>query len=134
MAFGQDFLKGFFGADSLRDYTHASKVFRTNGYQRAPRQKFLFHVFLTVNRGIPAVDAVLTKDDVATLGLLVKTIQLPQFSMSVDTLNQYNRKRLIQTKIDYNPVTVEFHDDGGDRIRNLWYNYYAYYYRSEEHV
>ena len=128
MAFGQDFLKGFFGVDSLRDYTHASRVFRTDGYQRAPRQKFLFHVYFTVNQNIPGVSAVFGKD-LATLGLLVKNIQLPNYSLSVDTLNQYNRKRLIQTKIDYNPVTVEFHDDGGDQVRNLWYNYFSYYYK-----
>ena len=122
MAFGQDFLKGFFGADSLRDYTHASKVFRTNGYQRAPRQKFLFHVYFTINQNIPGISdkpgisGVFGGKDIATLGLLVKTIQLPNYSLSVDTLNQYNRKRLIQTKIDYNPVVVEFHDDGGDQV------------------
>ena len=128
MAFGQDFLKGFFGTDSLRDYTHASRVFRTNGYQRAPRQKFLFHVYFTINQNIPGISAVFGQD-MATLGLLVKNIQLPNYSLSVDTLNQYNRKRLIQTKIDYNPVVVEFHDDGGDQVRNLWYNYFAYYYK-----
>jgi hypothetical protein len=128
MAFGQDFLKGFFGVDSLRDYTHASKVFRTDGYQRAPRNKFLFHVYLTINQNIPGVSAVFGKD-IATLGLLVKNIQLPNYTLSVDTVNQYNRKRLIQTKIDYNPVVVEFHDDGGDQTRNLWYNYFAYYYK-----
>jgi hypothetical protein len=44
-------------------------------------------------------------------------------------MNQYNRKRLIQTKIKYNPVTITFHDDGGDNVRNMWYNYYAYYYK-----
>ena len=128
MAFGQDFLKGFFGVDSLRDYTHASKVFRTDGYQRAPRNKFLFHVYLTINQNIPGVSAVFGKD-IATLGLLVKNIQLPNYTLAVETVNQYNRKRLIQTKIEYNPVTVEFHDDGGDQVRNLWYNYFAYYYK-----
>ena len=45
MAFGQDFLNTFFGNDFLKDYTHASKTFRTNGYENAPRLKFLFHVY-----------------------------------------------------------------------------------------
>jgi hypothetical protein len=49
--------------------------------------------------------------------------------MSVETLNQYNRKRLAQTKIEYNPVQIEFHDDGGDLVRNMWYNYFKYYYK-----
>ena len=27
------------------------------------------------------------------------------------------------------PVRVEFHDDAGDIVRNLWYNYFSYYYK-----
>lgn len=132
MSFGQDFLKGFFGADALKDYAHASKTFRTNGYEFAPRNKFLFHVFFTINtQQIPALRNSLFagNNDQSTIGLMVKSAQLPTYTMSVDTLNQYNRKRLAQTKIDYNPVTIEFHDDGGDLIRNMWYNYYSYYYK-----
>lgn len=129
MAFGQDFLKGFFGADSFRDYTHASKVFRTNGYELAPRFKFLFHVYFTINSDIPGIKSIFEGNSPTTIGLMVKNIQLPNYTMSVDTMNQYNRKRLVQTKIEYNPVTVEFHDDGGDVVRNMWYNYYAYYYK-----
>ena len=129
--FGQDFLKGFFGADSLKDYSHASQTFRTNGYELAPRNKFLFHVFFNINTAqIPALQAVYgSSNDVTTIGMLVKNISLPSYQISVDTMNQYNRKRLVQNKIDYNPVSAEFHDDNGDLIRNMWYNYYSYYYK-----
>ena len=133
MAFGQDFLKGFgegfFGADGLKDYAHASKTFRTNGYEFAPKQKFLFHVYFTVNTANPAIRSAFNNRDIATIGLMVKNVQLPNYTLSVDTLNQYNRKRLVQTKIDYNPVSMEFHDDGGDLVRNMWYNYFSYYYK-----
>jgi hypothetical protein len=44
-------------------------------------------------------------------------------------MNQYNRKRLVQKKIEYNPINLVFHDDQGDLIRNMWYNYYSYYYK-----
>lgn len=132
MAFGQDFLKGFgegfFGADGLKDYAHAAKTFLTNGYEFAPRNKFLFHVFFTINTSVPAIRETFG-GEVATIGLMVKNIQLPNYSITVDTLNQYNRKRLVQSKIEYQPTTVEFHDDGGDLVRNMWYNYYAYYYK-----
>jgi hypothetical protein len=129
MAFGQDFLKSFFGNDYLRDYTHASKVFRTNGYSNSPRFKFLFHVYFNLNTTqIPQLRNVLGADQ-STIGLLVKNIDLPKYKIDVETLNQYNRKRLIQKKIDYQPVNLKFHDDGGDLIRNLWYNYYSYYYK-----
>jgi hypothetical protein len=128
--FGEDFLQGFFGAPGLKDYTHASKTFRTNGYELSPRYKFLFHVYFTINTGqIPALQSVFGNGDTASVGLMVKNIQLPSYAVSVDTLNQYNRKRLVQNRIDYNPIQVVFNDDQGDLIRNMWYNYYSYYYK-----
>jgi len=72
---------------------------------------------------------VFPEGDKSSLSLLVKTIQLPSYSIDTETLNQYNRKRVIQKKINYQPVQVEFHDDGGDISRNMWYNYYSYYYK-----
>jgi hypothetical protein len=133
MSFGQDFLKGFAGTDSLRDFTHASKTFRTNGYELAPRFKYLFHVSFTVNIAhIPQLGGptgAFTNTDLSNLGLVVKNVQLPSYEMAVNELNQYNRKRLVQTKINYQPVQFTFHDDGSDLIRNLWYNYFSYYYK-----
>jgi len=129
-SFGQDFAKGFFGTEGTRDYTHASKVFRTNAYELKPRFKFLFHVSFTINTAqIPALNGIFASDDVTNLSYVVKTVNLPTYSIDTATMNQYNRKRLIQTKIKYNPVTITFHDDGGDNVRNMWYNYYAYYYK-----
>lgn len=128
--FGEDFLKGFFGADGLKDYSHAAKTFRTNGYELSPRYKFLFHVFFTINTGqIPQLQNAFGDGEIATVGLMVKTVQLPTYTIAVDTMNQYNRKRLVQTKIDYNPVQIVFNDDQSDLIRNMWYNYYRYYYK-----
>ena len=130
MQWGQDFLTGFFGAQGLKDYAHASKTFRTNGYELAPRNKFLFHVYFNLNTSeIPTLRNIFSVSDQSSLGLLVKTIQLPTYNLDTETLNQYNRKRIIQKKINYQPVSMTFHDDGGDLSRNLWYNYYSYYYK-----
>ena len=130
MAFGQDFLNLSFGNEYLRDYQHASRVFRSNGYQNAPRLKFLFHVYFNINTSeIPALSNIYGAGEKSTIGLLVKTVQLPQFQIQTDTLNQYNRKRIIQKKIEYQPVQIEMHDDGGDLIRTMWYNYFAYHYK-----
>ena len=130
-SFGQDFAKGFFGGvDGVRDYTHASKVFRSNAYELKPRFKFLFHVTFTINvEQIPALNAIFASDDVTNLSYVVKTASLPTYTVDTSTLNQYNRKRIIQTKIKYNPVNITFHDDGGDVVRNMWYNYFLYYYK-----
>ena len=130
MAFGQDFLQGFFGVDGLKTYSHASKTFTTNGYELAPRNKFLFHVYFNLNTSeIPALRSVFPESDKSALGLLVKNIQLPAFSIDSTTLNQYNRKRIIQSKINYQPIQIEFHDDTGDLSRSLWYNYYSYNFK-----
>ena len=129
MAWGQDFLKGFIGNDYLRDYRHASKTFTTNGYELAPRYKFLYHVTFNLSQTIAAT---FKTDEQANLGLVVKTAQLPSYSIAVAEMNQYNRKRYIQTKIDYQPVVITLHDDGGDLVRSLWYNYYSYYYKDPQ--
>jgi len=114
----------------VRDYWHASNVFRSNGYQNTPRLKFLYHVYFTINIAeIPPLAAIYSNNRSATVGLLIKNIQLPRYEVETETLNQYNRKRIIQKKINYQPVELEFHDDGGDLIRQLWYNYFSYYYK-----
>ena len=128
--FLQSFASGFFGVDGLKDYTHASKTFETNGYQLTPRFKFLFHVFFNINTAqIPQLQAAYGSGDVATIGLMVKSADLPKFKIDTTTMNQYNRKRVVQTKINYEPSKIVFHDDQSDLIRNMWYNYYSYYYK-----
>lgn len=123
--FFQDLLTGaagtFFGGDYLRDYTHASKTFRPNAYQNAPKLKFLFHVYFEVNPQVFSPEN-------WNYGLVVKTVKLPSFSFDTTQMNQYNRKRIIQTKIKYDPVDITFHDDNGNSVRNMWKAYYNYYY------
>jgi hypothetical protein len=129
-SFGQDFLQGFFGRNNLRDYRHASRVFTTNAYELKPRFKFLFHVSFTLNfEQIPALSSAIGVDDATNISYVVKTVDLPKFTVENETLNQYNRKRVIQTRINYDPINIVFHDDGGDVVRNMWYNYFSYYYK-----
>ena len=127
--FLQQFTQGLFGTSNLRDYTHASKTFTTNAYELKPRYKFLYHVSFTLNTEIPSLNNLFATRDIYNLSYIVKSVSLPQYSIKNETLNQYNRKRLVQTQINYEPVTITFHDDAGDNSRNLWYNYYSYYYK-----
>lgn len=116
----RDVAGGFFGNDYLRDYTHASKTFRTNSYQNAPKLKFLFHTYFETNaEAFP---------NNFNYGLLVKDVKLPSFTFSTHQMNQYNRKRIVQTKIKYDPVDITFHDDNNDSVNYLWNNYYQYYF------
>jgi hypothetical protein len=63
------------------------------------------------------------------LSLAVKTIDLPKYNIDTETLNQYNRKRIIQKRINYEPVSVTLHDTSGDLVRKMWYYYMSYYYK-----
>ena len=129
-SFGQQIFKGFSAVDGLRGYDHANRVFTPNGYELKPRFKFLFHVAFTINSAvIPKIRGAVGLQDIANLSLVVKTVDLPKYTIATETLNQYNRKRVIQTKINYDPVNITFHDDGSDLVRNMWYNYYSYYYK-----
>lgn len=108
-----------FGSAILRDYTHASKTFRSNSYQYAPKLKFLFHTYFELNTSIGNENE---------FGLLVKEVKLPSFSFQTAQMNQYNRKRIVQTKIKYDPIEITFHDDNGNVATRLWEAYYQYYY------
>lgn len=125
-----EYLQEFPPPQGLRDYTHASKTFGVSGgsYNLVPRTKFLFHVYFNLNTNIPAVANLVSGGKSSIIGLMVKTAQLPGYQIDVATLNQYNRKRLVQTKINYNPCQIVFNDDASDLIRNMWYQYYQYYY------
>lgn len=112
---------GFFGNPYLRDYTHASKTFRPDSYALSPKLKFLFHVVFDIN---PEVYSPINNPSV-----LVKTVKLPSVSFDVSTYNQYNRKRLVQTKTKYDPIDITFHDDHLNVISGLWYQYFTYYYK-----
>jgi hypothetical protein len=129
MAWGQEFEKEFFGRQGLKDYAHAAKTFLPNGYELVPRNKFLFHSYFNINTDIPLLRNSFPSLDMTQIGLMIKTIQLPKFTLDTETLNQYGRKRVIQKKINYGPLSMTFHDDSGSIVRNMWYNYYSYYYK-----
>lgn len=132
--FGENVLQGlgeaFITANGVKDYSHAAKTFLSNGYELTPRFKFLYHVYFNINVAqIPQLGPIYGSGEIATIGLMAKSVQLPQYQLQVEEMNQYNRKRLVQTKINYQPVQLVLQDDQGDLIRNMWYNYFSYYYK-----
>lgn len=138
MAFGSGFSDFFNGvyqglthADDLKDYRHASRLFLSDGYALAPQTKFLFHVYFTLNTAeIPGLRSAFGSiQDISTIGMMVKSADLPKFNVDIQEYNQYNRKRYVQNKINYQPVSISFHDDGSDLVRSMWNAYYTYYYQ-----
>ena len=127
MASFNSFLKGLETNDSLRDYSHANRIFGSNALELSPRYNFLFHVFFELD---PA--QVTLKQDQKVLGLMVKSVDLPRFDVETKVLNSYNRANIVQSKIKYQPINIVFHDDSADIIRNFWYSYYSFYYRDSD--
>ena len=61
--------------------------------------------------------------------MLVKSIDLPSYSMQMETKHKYNRKKNVQTRLDYDPINVTFHDDNFGVTTLLWEAYYRYYFK-----
>lgn len=121
-------VNGVFGNSAdLRDYQHASRLYVSNTYARAPKIGFLYFVSFNINPAAALDRAWLTKGG-KEVGLLVKKIDLPKFDVTTETVNQYNRKTIVQTSLKYQPVSIDFHDDNSDITNGLWKNYYNYYY------
>jgi len=126
---GDNFLGGLFGTEYLRDFQHASRIFRSDSYAYSPKQKFLFHVWFELNYELIGLSTAFPEGTNTHFGLAVKTVQLPGYTFDTHVMNQYNRKRIVQTKVKYDDVSITFHDDNANLIRNLWYAYFTYYYK-----
>ena len=111
----------------LRDAQHAARLFVDDGFRLAPKHKFLFHVAFGIN------EAALKTIDLAQrhrneINMLVKTVDMPKFTIQTEVLNQYNRKKVMQYTHKPEVMNIKFHDDNMGLINNLWQNYYSYYY------
>lgn len=123
-------VSGIFGdSGDLKDYQHADRLYVKNTYARAPKVGFLYFVSFNINR-----NAIIDKNwdqrkGYRDVGLLVRRLDLPRFSVSSETLNQYNKKTIVHTKISYSNIVIDFHDDNSNLTTDLWKNYYNYYFR-----
>lgn len=119
----------------LRDSRHAAENFGLNkAYlgQGTPRHKFQFFVSFKFNQD-PTVKAhvenFLDRNDQFLVTTRIKTAALPGMSIDTETLNQYNKKKVSQTKINFEPVTITFYDSVDGKTLRLWEMYYEYYFR-----
>lgn len=116
----------------LRDYHHAAKIFTTQpGYPLAPYHSFLFHVFIEFNTGTTQGASGSVGEnrqaETRTISVLVKAADLPNFKFDTEVLNQYNRKRIVYKKLNYDPMQLRFQDDVAQTVRNMWIDYSQYY-------
>lgn len=113
---------------NLGDFAHAARLYNSNAFRLAPKVKFLYHVVFNINPQAIKSPTFDTKKHITAINMLVKAVDLPKFKIQVDTSQQYNRKKQVQTKIDYDNINITFHDDNTGLTTLLWQLYYGYYY------
>jgi hypothetical protein len=117
--------------EHIRCQQHASRTFVDDSFRLLPKTKFLYHVAFNINwtalnlKNIDTQTILSLKEEI---NLLVKSVDLPSYTVSHDVLNQYNRKRIAQYQHKYNEINISFHDDNMGLINKLWQTYYKYYY------
>jgi hypothetical protein len=128
------------GSGNLKDFQHASRLYVTNSYELTPKAAWIYYVVLNINPVLLQFNNSLYpaalrrsletwyKRYKGNIGLLAKSVDLPKFTIDTETLNQYNRKTIIQKKINYSPISLVFHDDMANVTIDLWKSYYQYYF------
>lgn len=118
----------------FRDGRLASYNFgQTNNYVElnAPRFKFLYFVRIDFNPEVQQfIQHYFKSYDSALLIPLIKSVEQPSVKVKNVTLNQYNKKRLSQQAIEFNPVKMTFYDVADGKTLRLWEMYYEYYFKN----
>jgi len=112
----------------LRDARHAHQIYTQNNFTFAPKAQYMYHVVFVPN---PEVGNGATSNSFnfqKELGIMVKSADLPSFRASVENKQQYNRKKNIQTRLDYQDVRISLHDDNLGAVRSMLQEYYQYYF------
>ena len=112
----------------LRDARHANQIYTQSNFAFAPKTKYMYHVRFDPHPdvGNSATSNVFRFQK--ELGVLVKSADLPSFRASVENKQQYNRKKNVQTRVDYQDCRIAFHDDNTGVTRALLEEYYRYYF------
>lgn len=110
----------------LKDSRTAARMWglKDSRLDKLPRAKFLF----MVNFLRPTATNANYGDWATGISFIVKSVTRPNISFKVETLNQYNKKRVIQTGLEYEPITVSFYDTYDQRVVKMLKQYLDHYY------
>lgn len=113
---------------------HATYNFNQDGqalYRNQPRFPFEYYININLNNVGSAssyISQFFNNPSWQQVMPLVKTVEMPSMKIETTPLNQYNRKRLSQTKIAYEPIKMVFHDVADGKTLKFWDMYYRYYF------
>lgn len=122
---------GFFYEKSSHHATYNFNQESQALYRNQPRFPFEYYIDIKLNRVGTASSYIQQYFNNATwdqIAPLVKSVEMPSFKIETTPLNQYNRKRLSQTKVTFEPIKVVFHDVADGKTLKFWEMYYRYYF------
>jgi hypothetical protein len=127
--FLKDAIKGALNPKgNLGNFQHATRVYVDNTMRLAPRTKFMYYVKFEIDTKATNATVFNNRKYATELGYLIKTTQLPSFEIDTQVMNQYNRKKLVYKNLNYNPITMTFHDDNAGIMNAMWAIYLGTYF------
>jgi hypothetical protein len=107
----------------VRDFRNAYQL-RPDG--TPPRQKFEGYVNFIINRSLfGSEDSAEFRNQISSL---VRTATLPAADFKTEVKNSYNSKKIVQTGVEYKPVSITVLDTVGNEWLTLLMKYYSYHY------
>lgn len=129
-SFADNLAAGILGPKgNMGDWQHASRLFVSDNQRLSPKFKHLFHVNFVLDPVASSIFPDLRNKHNLEIGMLVKSADLPRYAAETEVKHQYNRKKVIQTGVSYEPVNISFHDDTYGVTTALIEAYYRYYFR-----
>lgn len=120
------------GKPILRSSALASRTFEQQGdWNRTLNPLLGFQYFVRINyNGVlkDFVDSYFSDGGYEQNFPLVKSVTMPSIGVESEIFNEYNRKRISQTKLKFDPVDIVFHDVVNGNTLKLWQMYYQYYF------
>ena len=106
----------------------ATKLIQSNiqthgatGEQIGFGENYIFHKFAwQVELQVGTDEA---KGMFSTGPLVAKTCELPRFSIDTQVINAYNHKTIVQTKMNYEPITMTFYDQVNGTAESLIWSF-----------
>ena len=90
---------------------------------RTPYLKYQFIAEVTLDdadREVPAGEDTFEGNDTSredtSSQFTLKTFELPRWTIDSQVINQYNHKSVIQTKMNFEPITISFYDQQNDAV------------------
>jgi hypothetical protein len=96
-----------------------------------PRNKFQFAVqiqHLGTDGGLVTFPTPRSFDTGELIGLRVASIGMPGFTVKTNTLNQYNRKRIVHTGMDFSTIEMVAYDTRDGEMEAFLKSYSNYYF------